>query len=40
MIRIKKLKKNPGIFVKDNSVFEFDKYRIGVEDIEPRIYGD
>lgn len=31
MIRIKKL--NPGIFVKDNSVFEFDKYKEFVEEV-------
>ncbi len=33
MIRIKKLKKNPGIFVKDNSVFEFDKYKEFIEEV-------
>lgn len=32
MIRIKKLKRNPGIFVKDNSDFEFQKYKEFIEE--------
>lgn len=33
MIRIHNIRKNPGIFTKDNSIFEFEKYKEYIEDV-------